>query len=81
MRIDRCVCFGRRFAELRALAEATGAGTAERLAGEARAAGAPFGLRCGLCRPYVARMLRTGETVFHEVVREEDERGMGGPGR
>lgn len=26
------------------------------------------GDNCGLCRPYVRRMLQTGETVFHEVL-------------
>lgn len=28
------------------------------------------GDNCGLCRPYLKRMLRTGETVFHEVLTE-----------
>jgi bacterioferritin-associated ferredoxin len=26
------------------------------------------GAGCGLCRPYLRRMLRTGETVFHELL-------------
>jgi bacterioferritin-associated ferredoxin len=25
---------------------------------------------CGLCRPYLRRMLDTGETVFHELLAE-----------
>jgi bacterioferritin-associated ferredoxin len=29
------------------------------------------GAGCGLCRPYLRRMLATGETVFHELLREE----------
>jgi bacterioferritin-associated ferredoxin len=28
------------------------------------------GDNCGLCRPYLRRMLQTGETVFHEVIAE-----------
>lgn len=29
------------------------------------------GGQCGLCRPYISRMLRTGETEFHEIITEE----------
>jgi bacterioferritin-associated ferredoxin len=29
------------------------------------------GMQCGLCRPYLRRMLATGETTFHEVLRDE----------
>ena len=29
------------------------------------------GASCGLCRPYLRRMLATGETVFHELLTEE----------
>lgn len=28
------------------------------------------GAGCGLCRPYLRRMLETGETVFHEIITE-----------
>ena len=28
------------------------------------------GATCGLCRPYLRRMLATGETVFHEILSE-----------
>jgi bacterioferritin-associated ferredoxin len=30
------------------------------------------GGQCGLCRPYLRRMLRTGETAFHELLTEND---------
>ena len=63
--IDRCVCFDRTFADLKHVALATRASTVEAL--QAHAA---FGEKCGLCHPYVRRMLRTGETVFEEVIRE-----------
>lgn len=68
MRIDRCYCFAKPFTELRALAEATGADSVEALQQHAT-----FGRQCKLCHPYVRRMLRTGETVFREIVTEEDE--------
>ncbi len=67
MRIDRCHCFRTTFAELKAVAEAAGVRDVERLR-----AHAAFGEKCGLCRPYVRRMLRTGETVFREIVTEAD---------
>jgi bacterioferritin-associated ferredoxin len=31
------------------------------------------GTGCGLCRPYVRRALRTGVTVFNQIVHEADE--------
>lgn len=63
--IDRCVCFGRSFEELLQIARATGAQTLEALQEETE-----FGLSCRLCNPYVRRMLKTGETAFHEVITE-----------
>ena len=68
MRIDRCLCFDRPFAELADVAEATGATTVPELQQHAA-----FGHKCALCHPYVRRMLRTGQTVFHQVVTVEDE--------
>ncbi len=68
MTIDRCLCFGRTFAELAEVAEATGARTVAELQEHAL-----FGRKCELCHPYVRRMLRTGQTAFHEVVTEVDE--------
>ena len=60
--IDRCVCAGRLFADLLPLARTRG----YRLADLMRETGC--GDRCGLCRPYLRRMLASGETVFHEVI-------------
>lgn len=68
IRIDRCYCFGKTFAELKAVAERTGAATVEGLQQHAT-----FGQRCQLCHPYVRRMLRTGEVVFHEIITAEEE--------
>ncbi len=68
LRIDRCFCFGQTFAGLKRTADHTGADSVEALQRHVL-----FGTKCGLCRPYVRRMLRTGETVFHEIVTEADE--------
>ena len=67
--IDRCLCFGRTFADLAEVAAATGAATVPELQQHVA-----FGQKCGLCRPYVRRMLRTGQTVFARVITEADER-------
>lgn len=75
LRIDRCYCFARTFAELKRVAGATDARTVEALQAHAL-----FGQRCQLCHPYVRRMLRTGETVFHEIVTEADEPSVRGEG-
>ena len=66
--IDRCFCFGRTFAGLRETAEATGARTVADLQQHA-----VCGRKCALCHPYVRRMLRTGATVFDEIVTAADE--------
>jgi bacterioferritin-associated ferredoxin len=29
------------------------------------------GTQCGLCRPYLRRMLRTGETAFFDLLAED----------
>ncbi|MEM1116562.1 MAG: (2Fe-2S)-binding protein [Bacteroidota bacterium] len=66
--IDRCMCFAHPFADLAEVAARTGAASVAELQEHAL-----FGQNCGLCHPYVRRMLRTGQTVFDEVVTEEDE--------
>jgi bacterioferritin-associated ferredoxin len=60
--IDRCVCFDRTFAELRiaAVTDDLGADDLTRRFG--------CGTCCGMCRPYLERMLETGETVFSEIL-------------
>lgn len=64
--IDRCVCFDLRFSDLKRKLEERPA-TMDQIA---RRFGC--GSCCGICRPYIERMLETGETVFNEVLREDD---------
>lgn len=68
MTIDRCFCFAATFADLADVAAETDAETVPQLQRHA-----VFGRKCALCHPYVRRMLRTGETVFDEIVTEADE--------
>lgn len=60
--IDRCVCRRFPFADLLPLAHEHHWSLADLM----RETGC--GDQCGLCRPYLRRMLRTGETVFHEIL-------------
>jgi hypothetical protein len=81
VRIDRCICFDQPFAEIRSAirtdpapfgcdesgrAGPGDAGLESALTQVARRFGC--GSCCGVCRPYLERMLETGETVFHEVL-------------
>ncbi len=66
--IDRCVCHGRRFVELKRVAAETGARTLVTLSKEADACDLTFGESCGLCHPYVEAMLRDGRVVFTEII-------------
>lgn len=62
-RIDRCYCYEKTFRELKGAAEESGAETVEELQ-----SCVTFGEDCGLCHPYVARMLKTGTVVFSETI-------------
>lgn len=72
MHIDRCYCYQVPFDRLKDVAEETGADSIEALQGHVC-----FGANCQLCHPYVRRMLRTGETVFDEVLKDADAAGGG----
>jgi bacterioferritin-associated ferredoxin len=58
MPVDRCVCHKVSFQVLRDIARREGCGL-EQLAAKT---GCTTG--CGMCRPYVERMLQTGQTSF-----------------
>ncbi|MBI5836998.1 MAG: (2Fe-2S)-binding protein [Candidatus Eisenbacteria bacterium] len=64
MRVDTCLCSGWTFARLRERLQA--GGSLEELM---RCTGA--GMGCGLCRPYLREMARTGETVFRRLLPPE----------
>lgn len=62
--IARCICRSVPFAALLPLARA-GDWSLDDLMRETGC-----GAQCGLCRPYLRRMLATGETTFHEILTE-----------
>ncbi len=68
MIIDRCTCSEVTFSALREIARAHDSATTGALQEHVA-----FGRNCGLCLPYVRRMMRTGETVFHGIITPEDE--------
>jgi bacterioferritin-associated ferredoxin len=65
LEITRCLCRGVAFAQLLPLTRQNGWNLEELM----RRTGCGAG--CGLCRPYLRRMLATGETTFRELLWEE----------
>jgi bacterioferritin-associated ferredoxin len=63
--ITRCLCRNVAFEQLLPRARAAGWGL------EALMRETGCGAGCGLCKPYLRRMLATGETVFRELLWEE----------
>jgi bacterioferritin-associated ferredoxin len=63
--VSRCICMRMPFEQLLPLARAEGwdLGAVMRETG--------CGTQCGLCRPYLRRMLRTGETAFFDLLAED----------
>jgi bacterioferritin-associated ferredoxin len=64
--VSRCICRSTPFAELLPVARANGWSLEELMAQTG------CGAQCGLCRPYLRRMLRTGQTEFTELLAPED---------
>lgn len=64
IRIDRCVCRDTVFVSLLPAAR-EGNWSLEDLMRETGCGG-----QCGLCRPYLRRMLATGEVVFSSIIEE-----------
>ncbi|GDY05194.1 hypothetical protein LBMAG50_13350 [Phycisphaerae bacterium] len=69
MQIDRCVCFNLTFAFV--LKDAR----EKQLTVEQVELSLGCGGGCGLCRPYLRRCLRTGETSFEHIITDADEPG------
>jgi bacterioferritin-associated ferredoxin len=66
VRVTGCICKATPFEVLLPQARAHGWDLADIM----RETGC--GGQCGLCRPYLRRMLRTGETVFHELLTSDN---------
>jgi bacterioferritin-associated ferredoxin len=65
VRIDRCVCTGLSFAALLRAAQSSD-WSLEQLQCHTGA-----GESCGMCRPYLREAMRTGQTVFHQLLIED----------
>lgn len=63
--VTMCVCRRMPFERVLPLARAGGWGLDE------IASATGCGAGCGLCRPYLRRMLATGQTEFHELLTED----------
>ena len=63
--VDRCICMRMPFATLLPIARQRG-WDLEDLTRETGC-----GRQCGLCRPYLKKMLQTGDTLFHELLTDE----------
>jgi NAD(P)H-nitrite reductase large subunit len=63
LRIDRCVCHDVTFAEVVEWSRSSGCRTVEGAAREFKCT-----TSCGMCLPYVECALKTGQTVFHEIL-------------
>ncbi len=60
--VTRCVCFGKKFTELKKIATRHNATTINELQKHVR-----FGENCKRCHPYVKLMLETGQTEFEPL--------------
>ena len=69
LQIDRCVCKCTLFAQLLPRARERGWDLGQLMAETG------CGAQCGLCRPYLREMLRSGVTVFHKVLTESSDEG------
>ena len=69
--IDRCVCTNQSFAHLLDVAQQ------HQCDYHQLRARTDAGNHCGLCRPYVKCMLRTGQTVFHQILVDTPEADHG----
>lgn len=66
--IDRCLCYKVGFAHIFEHACQNGTTDLPQLSEEL-----VFGKKCGLCLPYIRRMLETGETVFSRVISDDSQ--------
>ena len=65
MNIDRCICYGIMFKEI--LSRADGKGwTVDDIENILGCGGA-----CGMCKPYIRVGLKTGQTEFDQIIRDD----------
>lgn len=66
MLIDRCVCYNVKFAEIKKIMDDNGFTTIEEVQSLI-----DVSKNCKLCRPYIEKMMETGETEFNYIIEKE----------
>ncbi|MBN8568622.1 MAG: (2Fe-2S)-binding protein [Ignavibacteria bacterium] len=66
MLIDRCICFNVKFADVKKIMDDNGFNTLEEVQSVI-----DVSKNCKLCRPYLEKMLQTGETEFNYIIEKE----------
>ena len=63
MLIDRCICFDVKFSEVKKIMEENDLKTIEEIQKLI-----DVSKNCKLCRPYIEKMIETGETEFNYII-------------
>lgn len=66
MQIDRCICYNVKFADVKKIMDDNGFNTLEEVQSVI-----DVSKNCKLCRPYLEKMLQTGETEFNYIIKKE----------
>ncbi len=66
MLINRCVCFNVKFADVKKVMDENGFTTLDEVQSII-----DVSKNCKLCRPYLEKMLETGETEFNYIIEKE----------
>jgi bacterioferritin-associated ferredoxin len=66
MQIDRCICYNVKFADVKKIMDDNGFNTLEEVQSVI-----DVSKNCKLCRPYLEKMLQTGETEFNYIIEKE----------
>ena len=61
--ISKCVCFDTTFLEMKKIMKTNDLKNLDELRKIKE-----VGTNCRLCVPYIEKMIRTGQTVFHEII-------------
>jgi NAD(P)H-nitrite reductase large subunit len=69
--VTHCVCYEVSFARMKRLIDGHGLATIDDLRAHVE-----FGLKCGMCLPYVERIFREGGTAFEPEWQDDESRGV-----
>ncbi len=66
MLIDRCICYNVKFSEVKEIMKQNNFTTIEEVQSVI-----DVSMNCQLCRPYLEKMMKTGETEFNYIIEKE----------